>query len=52
VPNRVSDGRTARERLAIRIYGTPLVLMTETVTPARDEILAAVERLSDVPVRR
>lgn len=54
VPNRISDlpGRTARERLAIRMYGTSLVLMTETVVPAGDEILAAVERLSDVPVRR
>lgn len=43
---------TPRERLAIRIYGTNLLLMTETVTPAADDILAAVQRLSDVPVRR
>lgn len=43
---------TPRERLAIRMYGTNLVLMTETVTPSGDDILAAVERLSDVPVRR
>jgi len=28
------------------------VLMTETVTPSADDILAAVARLSDVPVRR
>jgi hypothetical protein len=41
-----------RERLAMRMYGTNLLLMTQTVTPSADEILAAVERLSDVPVRR
>jgi hypothetical protein len=40
------------ERLPIKMYGTKMLLMTETVTPAADDILAAVERLSDVPVRR
>jgi hypothetical protein len=34
------------------MYGTNLLLMTETVTPSAEDILAAVERLSDVPVRR
>ena len=29
-----------------------LLLMTETVTPGADDILAAVECLSDVPIRR
>lgn len=43
---------TLRERQAIRVYGTNLVLVTETVTPSGDDILAAVERLSDVPVPR
>ncbi len=54
VPQRVADlpRATLRERLAIRMYGTNLVLMTETVTPSGDDILTAVERLSDVPVRR
>jgi hypothetical protein len=54
VPQRTADlpRATLRERGAIRMYGTNLVLMTETVTPSGDDILAAVERLSDVPVRR
>jgi hypothetical protein len=54
VPQRAADlpRATLRERLAIRMYGTNLLLMTETVTPSGDDILAAVERLSDVPVRR
>lgn len=54
VPHRVADlpRATLRERLVLRMYGTNLVLMTETVTPSGDDILAAVERLSDVPVRR
>jgi hypothetical protein len=54
VPQRAADlpGARPRERLAIRRYGTNLLLMTETVTPSGDDILAAVERLSDVPVRR
>jgi len=54
VPQRVADlpRATLRERLAIVMYGTNLVLMTETVTPSADEILAAVQRLTDVPVRR
>lgn len=54
VPQRVADlpRATLRERLATVMYGTNLVLMTETVTPSADDILAAVERLSDVPVRR
>lgn len=54
VPQRAADlpRATPRERLAIRTYGTNLLLMTETVTPSGDDILAAVERLSDVPVRR
>lgn len=40
------------EWLAVKMYGTNLLLMTETVTPAANDILAAVERLSDVPIRR
>lgn len=54
VPQRAADlpPATPRERLAIRMYGTNLLLMTETVTPSAEDILAAVERLSDVPVRR
>jgi hypothetical protein len=54
VPQRTADlpRGTLRERLAVLMYGTNLVLMTETVTPGSDDILAAVERLSDVPVRR
>jgi len=53
VPQRTADlpRATLRERLAIRMYGTNLVLLTETVTPGGDDILAAVKRLSDVPVR-
>jgi hypothetical protein len=34
------------------MYGTNLLLMTETVTRSGNDILAVVERLSDVPVRR
>jgi hypothetical protein len=41
-----------RERLAVKMYGTHLVFMTETVTPSAEDILSGVERLSDVPVRR
>lgn len=41
-----------REWLAIKMYGTNLLLMTETVTPGAEEILTEVERLSDVPIRR
>jgi hypothetical protein len=54
VPQRAADlpRATLRERLAVRMYGTNLLLMTETVTPSSEDILAAVERLSDVPVRR
>jgi hypothetical protein len=54
VPQRAADlpRATPREQLAIRMYGTNLLLMTETVTPGGDDILAAVERLSNVPVRR
>lgn len=54
VPKRAADlpRATPWERLAIRMYGTNLLLMTETVTPSGDDILAAVERLSDVPIRR
>lgn len=54
VPQRAADLPRALpgERLKIRIYGTNLLLMTETVTPSGDDILAAVARLSDVPVRR
>jgi hypothetical protein len=54
VPQRPADlpPATPRERLAMRMYGTNLLLMTETVTPSADDILAAVERLSDVPIRR
>ncbi len=54
VPQRAANlpRATPRERLAIRMYGTNLVLMAETVTPSGADILAVVERLSDVPVRR
>jgi hypothetical protein len=54
VPKQAADlhGFKPRKRMATRIYGTTLVLMTQTVTPSSDEILAAVERLSVVPVRR
>jgi hypothetical protein len=54
IPERSADlpCPTARERLAIRLYGTNLLLMSQSVTPSGGDILAAVERLSDVPVRR
>jgi hypothetical protein len=54
VPKRAADlHRLAlSKRTATRKYGTTLMLMTQTVTPSGDDILAAVERLSDVPVRR
>jgi len=54
VPKRAADLHrlSPRKRMTTRIYGTTLVLMTQTVTPSGDDILAAVERLSDVPVRR
>ena len=54
VPKRAADlHRLAlRKRMTTRIYGTTLVLITQTVTPSGDDILAAVERLSDVPIRR
>jgi hypothetical protein len=54
VPKRAADvhSLTLRKRMTTRIYGTTLVLMTQTVTPNSDDILAAVERLSDVPIRR
>jgi hypothetical protein len=34
------------------MYGTTMLLMTQAVTVNGDDILAAVERMSDVPVRR
>lgn len=54
VPNAATDvpPRTFRERQAARIYGTSLLLAPRTVTPDADSILAAVQRLSDVPIRR
>jgi hypothetical protein len=54
VPSKIHDlpRGTTRQRLGIRMYGTSMVLMTQTVTPTADEILDAVQRLSDVPVRR
>jgi hypothetical protein len=54
VPKLAADlhSLTPRKRMTTRIYGTTLVLMTQTVTPSGDDILAAVERLSDVPIRR
>jgi hypothetical protein len=54
VPKRAADHHslTPRKRMTTRIYGTTLVLITQTVTPSGDDILAAVERLSDVPLRR
>lgn len=44
--------RTRREGHFARAYGSPLVLMTHTVTPSAGAILSAVERLSDVRVSR
>lgn len=40
------------EWLAVKRHGTNMVLLAETVTPPAQDILAAVERLSGVPVRR
>jgi hypothetical protein len=41
---------TPRKRMTNRIYGTTLVLMTNPVIPSGEDILSAVERLSDIPV--
>jgi hypothetical protein len=54
VPKRTADlhSLTPRKRMSIRMYGTTMLLMTQAVTVNGDDILAAVERMSDVPVRR
>lgn len=54
LPARTADLPSPKphEWLAVRLYGTNLLLMTETVTPGAEDILAAVERLSDVPIHR
>jgi hypothetical protein len=41
-----------RERMAIKLYGTHLLLVAERVTPSAEDILDAIERLSHVPVYR
>ena len=43
---------TPRKRMTNRIYGTTLVLTTNPFIPSGEDILSAVERLSDVPVSR
>jgi hypothetical protein len=43
---------TPAERRTTRTYGTTLVLITQAVTPGGEEILSAVERFSDIPIRR
>jgi hypothetical protein len=42
--------RNLKYKLAIRLYGTSFILMTQTVDPSADEILAAVRRFSDVRI--
>jgi hypothetical protein len=44
--------RKLRYKLAIRLYGTSLVLMTQTVKPSGEEILAAVNSFSDIDIDR
>ena len=52
LPKQATDphSRTPRKRMTSRIYGTTLVLMMQPVIPSGEDILAAVERLSDVPL--
>jgi hypothetical protein len=54
VPHKTTKPRSLSpwKRMRTRIYGTTMVLITKTVTPSSEDILAAVERLSEVPVRR
>jgi hypothetical protein len=54
LPTRAADVSrlSPRERLATKLYGTHLVLLTEMVNPAAEDILDAIERLSNVPVYR
>ena len=41
-----------RERLAVKLFGTSVVLLPDRVNPAAEDILDAIERLSSVPVYR
>lgn len=52
LPKQATDPHslTPRKRMTSRIYGTTLVLMMQPVIPSGEDILAAVERLSDVPL--
>ena len=54
LPTRAADVSrvSPRERLAIKLYGTHNALVTERVNPAAEDILDAIERLSNVPVYR
>jgi hypothetical protein len=54
LPKQAADPHslTPRKRMTNRIYGTTLVLMTNPVIPSGEDILSAVERLSDIPVSR
>jgi len=54
LPTRAADisRLSPRERLLIKLYGTYLLLVTERVNPAAEDILDAIERLSNVPVYR
>ena len=53
LPTRTEDlpRLSPRERLAVKLYGTSLLLLTENMNPPAEEILDAVGRLSDVPIR-
>jgi hypothetical protein len=54
LPKQAADPHslTPRKRMTNRIYGTTLVLTTNPFIPSGEDILSAVERLSDVPVSR
>jgi hypothetical protein len=54
LPTRAADVSrlSPRERLIIKLYGTHLFLVTERVNLAAEDILDAIERLSNVPVHR
>jgi hypothetical protein len=54
LPTRTTDlsRLSPRGRLAIKLYGTNLLLITQNVSPAAEDILDAIDRLADVPVRR
>jgi hypothetical protein len=51
LPARAADVSrlSSRERLLIKQYGTHVLLVTERVNPAAEDILDAIERLSNVP---